>query len=738
MVFSVGLPMSDVATLIVTFEPPDVQGDSVVTWALPGYAPVRQQLTPPFARELWDLVVRALSARQHPDYDRYPVYFRVSVAECTALLRAGLWDAQLQRLPVDIHERVGRRLGAALLADRQVQVLVQAVRAAQGSIALVFVPDERGGQHVGALPWELAFEGPQPWLLRAGHVLPCVRLFAADPPRDPLPRVPRVLLLTPNAGFQDVDRRYEREARRHLRAALGVQVVIEELGPPLTMQALDARLRDGPPLTLVDYYGHGLLRDGQGHLLFDGDAGEHDPVSAARLQVLPNVPPLWVVCACESAQQAPDEEVIANLAPALVAHPQVAAVLAMQAAHRMAAATDHVVPAVYQMLARGESFQAAAAEVRRRLYAAERDSASFYLPTLYVRQRQPAPVVVLPRAVAFAPSPSFSPSLSGNPFTPGSIVPADRFVGREDELRGVLGRLENMLSMVIVGEARIGKSSVLMYLDVRVSSLLGEHGRYQPIYLSCDGMRDQAGFCRAVLERLLPHVPPGTGQERALRAFEQRVASVDTSVTIRDVQEVITCAASVGLRVVLLLDEFKSMLDRPQVFDEPFLSCLRSLSQQRQLAMVLATRQPFTKIPGMNAYFANGLQRIDLGVLTEAAAEQLIRQPSDRPFGAAEVRLALAAGRRHPLRLQQAGFCLYQERGQASSLYYDAPAVLSRRAAALLLREVQRRYDDARAASTARLVRRGDARVSRRLGVVVVVCLLVGLMLVVVVHCVGE
>jgi len=43
-------------------------------------------------------------------------------------------------------------------------------------------------------------------------------------------------------------------------------------------------------VTLIDYYGHGLPKDKQGRLLFDDDAGNYDPVSAARLQPLLEMP----------------------------------------------------------------------------------------------------------------------------------------------------------------------------------------------------------------------------------------------------------------------------------------------------------------------------------------------------------------------------------------------------------------------------------------------------------------
>lgn len=684
------------AQLCLTFEPPHAAGAYRVTWALDGHAPVVYAFQAPFAPQHWDLVLRALNARQHPDYDQFPYRFQPDGAEIKALSSYGLWDIGAQRLITDLHQQVGRRLGQTLLANQDVRVLIQAIRDADGEIVLAFAPDQEGGQHIGALPWELAFDGVQPWLLRGGRVLSCVRLFAESPPHYSAPERPHILLLTPHAGFTDMTRRYEREARRHIRDAFGERAIIELLEPPLTMTALDARLRNGPPPTIIDYYGHGLLHNGQGHLLLDDDAGGTDTVSAARLQALPRLAPIWIICACQSAEQPLGEELAASLAPALVAHPQVAAVLAMQLSIRMSAATDQIVPAVYQALAGGASIQSAAAEARRRLYAAEKDSASFYIPTLYVRQQTAAPIHLQPSGLQLPPPPR--PVLpTGNPFTPGVVVPPEQFAGRKHELAEIVPALENMLSISIVGDARIGKSSLLRYLEANLGKRMARPESYLPMYLSMDQQRGQANFCRAILERLLPYMPP-TSHEAALRELQTRVER-NQEISIEELTRVLEWARSAGLRIVLLLDEFKELLKRPDDFDEVFRGALRSLYTNQIIALALATRQPLRDIPGLNSYFVNGITRVNLGSLGFGEDEELLQTPGNHPFGDDELRLALDVGQRHPLRLQLAGYLLYNAKTQPSSPFYDQPDVLSDRAHDVLRREVQRQFDEMIAAS---------------------------------------
>jgi len=260
---------------------------------------------------------------------------------------------------------------------------------------------------------------------------------------------------------------------------------------------------------------------------------------------------------------------------------------------------------------------------------------------------------------------------AGNPFTPGTIVPPERFVGRSRELTEMLARLENMMSVSLVGQARIGKSSLLRYLEARLSERMREHGTYLPIYLSMDGQGSRESFCKALLERLLPHIPPVRGQERALRALEHKL-----SPTLEETARALEWAAQGGLHVVLLLDEFKDLLERPQEFDEVFRGMLRSLYTHSQIALVMATRQSLTEIHGLNAYFVNSVDQQFLRTLPADEAEALLRQPHDHPFTDAEVHIGLDVGRGHPLRLQWAGFLLYQSKHNPSGLLHTEEGAL--------------------------------------------------------------
>ncbi len=691
------MPSAATPCLLIRFGVPSAQETISTTWELDGHPQLVVVVQLAFPRERWDTVLRALNCRQYPQDAIMPAN-TFTADERTYLEDTGLWDAGATQLPVDLHARVGQRLGIALLTERRVRDLVRSVREAGGSIALVFEPST-DGYDVGALPWELAYDGVQPWLLREGRVLPCSRIVARETP-DLETASPRVLLLTPQLGMDGWARDQEQLARQALARALAGRAVIEVLGPPLTIDALDLRLRSGPPVTLIDYFGHGIVRDSQGCLVFDSDAYGRDLVSAARLQALPNVPPFWMLIACESAHLPIGQEPIAGIAPALAAHPRVAAVIGMQFTTRTAAAAEQLVPALYEALAHGESLQAAVAEARRRAYVAEPDSASFYLPALYVRQLIPAPLYLFAHqlvpdgGLALWPSAMHPQRGRGNPFTPGTAAPPERFVGRTHELREIYGRLENMQTISLVGEARIGKTSLLRRIEAGLPSQLAELGRYLPIYLSVDGISSQNDFCRAILDRLLPNIP-SSGFEQELRMLEAQLAN-QQPIKIRTLATALERAERSGLRVVLLLDEFRHLLDHPTEFDDIFRNVLRSLYTNRVAALLLVTRQPLAEIDGLNSYFLNGLGGVvELGLLFDADAEQLIGQPHERPFTQEECHLALDVGRLHPFRLQAAGDLLYRWKGQPLGPIYDQNGSLRSEARRIFGREVEQLYQQA-------------------------------------------
>lgn len=308
----------------------------------------------------------------------------------------------------------------------------------------------------------------------------------------------------------------------------------------------------------------------------------------------------------------------------------------------------------------------------------------------------PVPAAIAPVLPAVVVPPA-APQAFANPFTPGVVVPPDRFIGRAYELRTILARLENLLSVSIVGEARIGKSSLLRYLEARLPQLLAEKGRYLAVYISMNEQASQATFAATLLMHLLPHILL-PAHEQAMRALEARLDQTP-GATLAEAARALGWAEQSGLRVVLLLDEFKDLLERPAEFDTVFRGELRNWYTNRRAAILIATRQPITTIPDLKPYFVNGMLHLMLEVFPPDEAEQLLRQAHNPAFTDEEVRLGLTAGQNHPLRLQAAGFELYRSKSAPPGELHAADGALNEEAPARLARMVQEEYEYARQAS---------------------------------------
>jgi hypothetical protein len=363
-----------------------------ITWEAVEIGHTSSSFRMPYDAATLPLVIKALDAIQWsthplggPQFDR---------PERDRLAALGLWSND--RLPPDIHQRVGRALYDALVASPNGRTALNSVRnmaTAQGlpiSYLLRFPAD---AIDLAALPWELLWEKNGPLLLSRGKLAPCVRyldLEQALPPPWASRSSLRILAITPNARIAAAIRDEERTARVTAWAGLGKDGVVqlEELNPA-TPSGLVDRIQSGPPVDIIHFYGHGRYKDGQGALLFDAPDGGETWQYADQLAALLGGARLIVLHACQSAMiGAPG--LLTGVAPALSAA-GVPAVVAMQLTVRVEAATRFA-GVVYRSLARGDSIQQAVGQARQALYFEEDDGASWYVPTLTIRARDTGPL----------------------------------------------------------------------------------------------------------------------------------------------------------------------------------------------------------------------------------------------------------------------------------------------------------------------------------------------------------
>ena len=360
-----------------------------VTWEADVIGTYVSRLTPPYAGADLDLVVRALDLLQFPS-DSLTADELARLAALGLPLAGGL-------LAESAHRAVGQALYRALVADQRGAEALSTVRnyaRAEGralDLRLRFPP---AAIELAALPWELLWdEGPNPLLIGRGQMASCTRhldLPEAVPPPRRRQGALRILAVTPHAGVGLEERERERAERTAAWGPLiaSGEVVMEELSPA-TRRAIFERIHSGPTPDIIHFLGHGRYLDGEGRLVLDGADGAWDRVPASRLIALFGETRLVVLCACQGATVG-EGGLLTGVAPALSAA-GVPAVVAMQLTVRTGAATRFS-EVLYRSLARGESLQRAVVRARQALYVEEQDGASWYVPTVTIRTREPGPL----------------------------------------------------------------------------------------------------------------------------------------------------------------------------------------------------------------------------------------------------------------------------------------------------------------------------------------------------------
>lgn len=178
-----------------------------------------------------------------------------------------------------------------------------------------------------------------------------------------------------------------------------------------------------------------------------------------------------------------------------------------------------------------------------------------------------------------------------NPFSFGNPIrdPA-RFYGRSEDIRQIVNRLRSSAheSTSIVGERRIGKTSLLKHLDnPEVAEGLGLlPAEYCMIYIDFQGLTDitPQRFWMRVLHKMeraicIPDLIPEIQEIAKLEEFD-----------LFDLEDLFEKVAAEGQTIVLLLDEFEYVTQNPN-FGSDFFGGLRALAIHQNLPLVTATRR---------------------------------------------------------------------------------------------------------------------------------------------------
>ncbi|MDM8563366.1 ATP-binding protein [Candidatus Marithioploca araucensis] len=210
-----------------------------------------------------------------------------------------------------------------------------------------------------------------------------------------------------------------------------------------------------------------------------------------------------------------------------------------------------------------------------------------------------------------------------NPYVCGSSLRGNSavFYGRGRELGGILGVLGNPDkpgNVSILGERRIGKSSLLNQLYQALAAI----PHFVTIHTTMQNwsIDSQATFFSQLHQVIC-------------NALKKQPNAVDDFAHFRDF---ILDYANKGYRFVLMIDEFDKMTDNPN-FDATFFSNMRALGERHeyQFAYMLSSYAPLSDICHeggiQESKFWNIFGReYTLGLLAKKEAAQLIQEPMQR------------------------------------------------------------------------------------------------------------
>lgn len=178
-----------------------------------------------------------------------------------------------------------------------------------------------------------------------------------------------------------------------------------------------------------------------------------------------------------------------------------------------------------------------------------------------------------------------------NPFTFGNpIKDPERFIGRKAEIRQIVNRLLSSAheSTSIIGERRIGKTSLLYYLsNPEVSARLGlTPDKFCLVYTDFQGLTDitPTSFWQRVLKKMSRSVC-----DESLKPSIEKLSGQE-SFDLFDLEDLFQASQDKGLTVVLMMDEFEYVTQNPN-FKGDFFGGLRALAIHHGVALLPSTRR---------------------------------------------------------------------------------------------------------------------------------------------------
>ena len=268
---------------------------------------------------------------------------------------------------------------------------------------------------------------------------------------------------------------------------------------------------------------------------------------------------------------------------------------------------------------------------------------------------------------------------SSNPFFHrGPVRDRAYFFARQHEVGQLLSLIANGQSISLVGQRRIGKTSLLFH--IANPEVFTQHGlrpeEHVFAYVDCGGLGalDQPGLYRVLLEEI--------GDALADKYQDpHQLGMLDDSqpMTYRGFERALRGLVRDGWKPILLLDEFDLMAHNPHL-DPDFFSGLRALTAKYSIAYVIASKRPlldltYADASTLSSPFFNIFASVRLGLFSEDASRELLTRLAAKgggSFTGPTVDFLLDLAGPHPLFLQIAGYHAFELQQAAGSALSDA------------------------------------------------------------------
>lgn len=265
------------------------------------------------------------------------------------------------------------------------------------------------------------------------------------------------------------------------------------------------------------------------------------------------------------------------------------------------------------------------------------------------------------------------------------IVDPTFFVGREREVEALYSAIATRQCRSVVGERKMGKSSLLTQLACPDS--LRAHGfdpdKFVFIYVDLEGMANisYGEFWPELLDRLDLALP--TAEKELSQQVQMTLAQPE--VRFLQVRRLLRRIERAGLTVVLMFDEFESLASNV-AFEASFYGELRSLAGELGVVYLTASKKSLYELTYQHADtlsspFFNIFSEEALGLMPMGEAQTLLEKLSQRsrPFSSDQIAFLLTLAGPHPFFLQVAGHYLCELLAQAETLPDSWQELVTRR-----------------------------------------------------------